>query len=126
MRATALSSESTWVHTIIMASHWVGLTLPGMRELPGSLAGRVSSPIPPRGPEASQRRSSAIFIRGTARPRSPAEAATMVSTPLWAAKELDATLNGWPVAPAISRATAGPNPSGAPSPVPTAVPPMAT
>ena len=72
--AIALSSARTWMQTMTMASHWVGLTLPGMIEEPGSLAGRISSLIPHRGPEASQRMSLAIFISGTARPRSPAEA----------------------------------------------------
>src|ERR1700722_8034921 len=33
------SSDSTWMQTMTMASHWVGLTLPGMIEDPGSLAG---------------------------------------------------------------------------------------
>jgi hypothetical protein len=40
---------------------------------PGSFAGKISSPVPHRGPEASQRMSLAIFINGTARARSPAE-----------------------------------------------------
>ena len=38
-----------------MASHWVGLTLPGMIELPGSFAGSFSSPSPQRGPEPEAR-----------------------------------------------------------------------
>jgi hypothetical protein len=33
-----------------MASHWVGLTLPGMIDEPGSFSGRCSSPKPQRGP----------------------------------------------------------------------------
>ena len=41
---------------------WVGLTLPGMMEEPGSLAGSASSPKPQRGPEPSHLMSLAIFI----------------------------------------------------------------
>lgn len=82
------------MQTMTIASHWVGLTLPGMMELPGSLAGRASSLMPQRGPEASQRMSLAIFISGTARALSPPEAATMASRLPWAAKELEAVANG--------------------------------
>ena len=38
-KATAVSSPMTWMQIMTMASHWVGLTLPGMMELPGSLSG---------------------------------------------------------------------------------------
>ena len=38
------------MQTITIASHWVGLTLPGMIDEPGSFAGSVSSPSPQRGP----------------------------------------------------------------------------
>ena len=34
-KATQLSSARTWMQTMTMASHWVGLTLPGMIEEPG-------------------------------------------------------------------------------------------
>ena len=60
-----------------MASDCVGFTLPGMMELPGSFAGILISPIPQRGPEASQRMSLAIFIK---------EAAKVFSTPLISTK----------------------------------------
>src|SRR5437016_4823476 len=93
-KAIALSSESTWMQTITMASHWVGLTLPGMIEDPGSLAGRTSSLRPQRGPDASHRMSLAIFISGTASERSPAEAPTMASRPPWAANLFAAVVNG--------------------------------
>ena len=75
-----------------MASHWVGLTLPGMMELPGSLSGRRSSPRPQRGPEASQRMSLAIFMRATAAPRRLALARTMASSEPWAANLLGAVM----------------------------------
>src|SRR6202162_3801234 len=48
--------------TMVSASHCVGFTLPGMMEDPGSFSGRVNSPSPQRGPEASQRMSLAIFM----------------------------------------------------------------
>ena len=54
------------MHTITIASHWVGLTLPGMIDEPGSLAGIVISPMPQRGPLASQRTSFAILVSAQA------------------------------------------------------------
>ena len=56
----------TWAQTIVIASDWVGLTLPGMIELPGSFSGRLSSPMPQRGPEPSRRMSLAILISDAA------------------------------------------------------------
>src|SRR6266404_6529954 len=47
-------------------SHSTGLTFPGMMEDPGCVSGRWISPIPQRGPDASQRKSLAIFIKLTA------------------------------------------------------------
>lgn len=44
-----------------MASTCVGLTLPGIIELPGSFAGITSSPIPQRGPDDRNRISFAIL-----------------------------------------------------------------
>ena len=35
----ATSLPNTWQHSMVSASHWVGLTLPGMIELPGSFSG---------------------------------------------------------------------------------------
>ncbi len=58
------------MHTMIIASHWVGLTLPGMIEEPGSFSGSRSSPSPLRGPEPSHRKSSAILVSDTASVRS--------------------------------------------------------
>ena len=40
-KATAESSPSTWMAIITIASHWVGLTLPGMIEEPGSFWGSL-------------------------------------------------------------------------------------
>jgi hypothetical protein len=68
----------------------------------------------------------AIFISGTARARRPALAPTIASRPPWAANLLAAVTNGWPVEPASSAATCSAKPGGAFSPVPTAVPPIAS
>jgi hypothetical protein len=46
----ATSLPITCAQTMVIASHWVGLTLPGMIELPGSFSGIRSSPSPQRGP----------------------------------------------------------------------------
>ena len=59
---TATSLPMTWAQSMVMASDWVGFTLPGMIELPGSFSGMVISPMPQRGPEASQRTSLAILL----------------------------------------------------------------
>ncbi len=56
----------TCAQTMVIASHCVGLTLPGMMEDPGSFSGRHSSPRPQRGPEPRKRMSLATFIRDTA------------------------------------------------------------
>src|ERR1700733_5601638 len=58
----AAVAPCTWTQTMVMASHWVGFTLPGMIEEPGSFSGIDNSPRPQRGPEASQRISFEIFI----------------------------------------------------------------
>ena len=63
---TATSLPSTCAQSIVSASHWVGLTLPGMIELPGSFSGMRISPSPERGPDASQRTSLAIFMSDAA------------------------------------------------------------
>ena len=100
-KATAASLPNTWTQTIVSASHCVGFTLPGMIELPGSFSGIEISPMPHRGPEASQRMSLAILKRAIARPRSAALTSTMAS---WAARAenlFGADTNGWPVSLAI-------------------------
>src|SRR5207253_757790 len=64
--AMVVSFPMTWQHTMVMASDWVGLTLPGMIEDPGSFSGNTNSPRPLRGPDPSRRMSLAIFISDTA------------------------------------------------------------
>ncbi len=113
----------TCAHTMVSASTCVGLTLPGMIDEPGSLAGSTISPIPQRGPEPSRRMSLPIFIRLAASTLSAPEASTIASWALRASNLSSAVSNGRPVSSAILAATARSKPSGAFNPVPTAVPP---
>ena len=111
---------------MIIASLWVGLTLPGMIDEPGSFSGRASSPSPLRGPEPSQRRSSAIFISEAASVRSAPWVNTSASCAARAANLLGAVTKGSPVISAIAAATRWPNSGCVLRPVPTAVPPAAS
>ena len=52
---------------MVIASHCVGLTFPGMMDDPGSFSGMRNSPMPQRGPDDSSRISFAIFISEAAR-----------------------------------------------------------
>lgn len=61
MKIEEYTYPMTCAHTIVIASHWVGLTLPGMMDDPGSFSGRASSPSPHRGPEPRKRMSLAIL-----------------------------------------------------------------
>ncbi len=47
--------------TMVIASTWVGLTLPGMIDEPGSFSGSCNSPRPERGPLPARRMSLAIL-----------------------------------------------------------------
>ena len=123
---TVASLPNTRVATIVSASHCVGFTLPGMIEEPGSFSGMVISPMPFRGPEASQRTSLAIFISAIASTRSDPLTATSASWAASAANVLSACRNGWPVNSEILAAASRPNSGCALRPVPTAVPPMAS
>ena len=62
----ATSCPITCAHTIVSASTWVGLTLPGMIELPGSFSGRRNSPRPARGPLPIRRTSLPILVKAMA------------------------------------------------------------
>ncbi len=42
-KPTVASLPKTWVATIVMASHWVRLTLPGMMDEPGSFSGMINA-----------------------------------------------------------------------------------
>jgi hypothetical protein len=50
-----------WTAIIVNASAWVGFTLPGMIEEPGSFSGICSSAKPARGPQDISRMSLAIL-----------------------------------------------------------------
>ncbi|MNC46677.1 hypothetical protein D3C75_957040 [compost metagenome] len=100
--------------------------MPGMIELPGSLAGRRTSASPARGPEPSRRKSLAIFIKATAKVFSAPARLVSGSWPARAANLFGAVTNGRPERAASSAAMASAKPCGALSPVPTAVPPWAS
>ena len=70
---------------MVSASLWVGFTLPGMIDEPGSFSGSRSSPRPARGPDPSQRMSFAIFMRLVASVLSAPEVKTVASWPASAA-----------------------------------------
>lgn len=63
---TATLLPITCAHNMVMASHWVGFTFPGIILDPGSFSGRMSSPSPLLGPLPKKRISFAIFIKLTA------------------------------------------------------------
>src|SRR5437867_10461629 len=92
---------------VVNASAWVVLTLPGMIELPGSFSGMVISPMPQRGPEASQRTSLAILLREAATVLSAPWAWTSASLAAGASNLLGAVTKGWPVRAASRAATGG-------------------
>jgi hypothetical protein len=108
---------------MVMASHWVGLTLPGMIDDPGSFSGRRSSPKPQRGPEPSRRMSLAILVRLTASTLSAPDSSTEASSVASASNLFSALTNGRPVIRATSSAKCSAKPGKLLRPVPTAVPP---
>ena len=122
---TTVSFPMTLTATIVADSVWVGLTFPGIIELPGSLDGMVISPRPQRGPLESQRMSLAIFIRSAAIALRAPWAYTKASLEERAWNLFGAVTKSWPVSLEIISAEALSKPSGALSPVPTAVPPRA-
>src|SRR5262249_23103053 len=91
---------------MVRASHWVGLTFPGMIEEPGSLDGIVNSANPARGPHDIRRISLAILYNETARVRRLPDKCTSASWAPCTANLLGADTNGRPVRPAISAAAA--------------------
>ena len=123
---TATWFPITCAATMVRLSHWVGLTLPGMIELPGSFSGSFSSPRPQRGPEPSRRMSLATLESETAMTLSTPDSSTNVSWLANASNLFGAVSNGSRVSLAISSAKFSANPLGALSPVPTAVPPCAS
>ena len=67
------------MQTIVIASHCVGLILPGIIDEPGSFAGISISPIPERGPLDNQRISFAILNKEAATVFIEPESSTMQS-----------------------------------------------
>ena len=96
-----------------------------MIEEPGSFSGSRSSPNPLRGPEPSQRKSSAILVSETASVRNAPLAKTSASCAASAAYLFGAVTKPNPVIWAILAATRSPNSGWVFSPVPTAEPPAA-
>ena len=111
---------------MVMDSHCVGFTLPGMMDEPGSFSGIKISPNPSRGPLASQRTSFAIFIRLQASAFIAPCANTIASLEVSAWNLLEEVTKSLPVITLTCLATSTSNPTGALSPVPTAVPPSAS
>ena len=86
---------------LVIASHWVGLTLPGMIEEPGSFSGSASSPSPERGPEPRKRMSLAILNSEAATVLMAPWANTMASWAASASNLLGAVVKGRPVMAAM-------------------------
>ena len=95
-KPTVASLPNTRVTTIVIASDWVGFTLPGMIDEPGSFSGMRSSPMPVRGPDASQRTSLAIFISAPASVRSADDTATSASCEASCTNRFSRLLEGLP------------------------------
>ena len=123
---TAASFPMTCTATMVTCSHWVGLTLPGIMDEPGSFSGMLISESPSLGPEASHLTSLAIFMRSAARPFNAPWANTISSFEVRAWNLFMAVTKSLPVSSDTAAATSLSNPSGALSPVPTAVPPRAS
>src|SRR5690606_29745865 len=87
----------TCATTMVIASDWVGLTLPGMIDEPGSFSGIVNSPRPQRGPDANQRTSLAILFKLPASVLSAPEANTSASRAASASNLFGEVTNGRPV-----------------------------
>ena len=79
---------------MVIASHCVGLTLPGIIDEPGSFSGIKISPIPERGPEANRRMSLAILYRLTANCFNAPCVSTIASWAASASNLLSAVTNG--------------------------------
>src|SRR3990167_6034203 len=93
-KVMAVSFPITCTHTMVIASHCVGLTFPGIIDEPGSFAGNINSPKPQRGPEPNQRTSLAIFINAHASVFSTPLTSTNASCEASAENLLGADING--------------------------------
>ena len=108
------------------ASQITGFTLPGMMLEPGCTAGSVSSARPQRGPLFMSRTSFAILTRLAAVEFSAPLAHAAPSCAPCASKWLRASVKLEPVILPSSAAMRRPNSGCVLSPVPTAVPPIAS
>ena len=97
-----------------------------MIEDPGSLAGKVISPMPLLGPLANHLRSLAILNKDPAITFNAPDNSTILSCPAKASNLLSAVTKGSPDSLEISWATSSENPFVEFIPVPTAVPPIAS
>ena len=100
--------------------------LPGMIDDPGSFSGSDSSPRPERGPEPRKRMSFAILKSEAATVLIAPWLKTMASCAANDSNLFGAVVNGRPVIALTCSATFSAKPTGAFSPVPTAVPPWAS
>ena len=125
-QVTVASLPMTRAQTCMRLSHMTGLTLPGMMELPGWVAGMAISPMAHWGPELSQRMSLAILKRLTAMVLSWPLASTRASLAAWASKWSTASWKGRPVFSASSAMARFGMSGWQFKPVPTAVPPRAS
>src|SRR6202171_6416788 len=116
----------TCQQTMVIASHCVGVTLPGMIDQPGSFSGRISSPRPERGPEPSRRISFAILNRPVATELMAPCTNTYASWEASASNLLGARVKGNLLILATCFANSMANFGFELSPVPTAVPPCAS
>ena len=115
-------------HSIVSASHCVGLTLPGMIELPGSFSGMrdLAEPAarPARRASARRWRSSSATRRASSARRARCTSASCAAS---ASNLFGAVTNGRPVSSReLGRDARRRTPGGAFRPVPTAVPPSAS
>lgn len=94
---TAVWFPITYAQTIVIASHYVGFTFPGIMDEPGSFSGRLSSPSPLRGPDPKNLRSLAIFMIETAVVLREPENSTKASWAARASNLLGAVTNSYPV-----------------------------
>ena len=100
--------------------------MPGMIELPGSFSGSDSSPSPERGPEPRKRMSLAILVSATARVLSAPWKNTSASLAASCSNLFGAVSKRVPAMSVIAAVMSSAQPAGAFSPVPTAVPPIAS
>ena len=87
---------------MVSASTWVGLTLPGMIDEPGSFSGSAISAMPERGPEPISRMSLAILNRLAASVFSAPDSSTSASFAASASNLFGAVTKGRPVSRATS------------------------